>query len=256
MILLIQTRVRPQLTFTDLTTSTLRIAPFLVIANNFWSEWCGNDTFQNAYAGTTSAFQGYPVVAYFSEFGCITSGTPRPWTEVAALYSSQMTPVWSGGVAFSYFPAQSAQGQFGMVNISSDGSTVSTGDDFGNLKTQLGQISPPNSPSPGSASTYPTCPAESSTFNTSTTLPPTPNEAACDCLRSTLGCLFTPATTNYSVIVGELTDTACSLLGQQGATCNDIGGNGTTGVYGRVSDCDPSMLCCYLKIILLTCLQL
>lgn len=161
-----------------------------------------------------------------------------------------MTSVWSGGVAFSYFPAQSAQGQFGMVNISSDGSTVTTGDDFQNLKTQFGQISPANSPSPSSvsASTYPACPSENSTFDASTTLPPTPNEAACDCLRNTLGCLFTPATANYSVIVGELTDTACSLLGQQGGTCNDIGSNGTTGVYGRVSDCDPSMFCCCLRL--------
>jgi len=156
-----------------------------------------------------------------------------------------MAPVWSGGIAFSYFPAESAQGQFGMVNISSDGSTVTTGQDFENLKTQYSQISPANSPSPGSASaTYPACPASNSTFSASTTLPPTPNEAACDCLRSTLGCLFTPDTTDYSVIVGELINTACSLLGQKGENCTAISGNGATGVYGPVADCDPSTFCC------------
>ncbi|KAK2461692.1 hypothetical protein APHAL10511_006155 [Amanita phalloides] len=213
--------------------------------NNY--EWCGNSTFQSAYAGTENDFAGYNIVAYFSEFGCITS-PPRLWTEVGALFSSQMSPVWSGGVAFSYFPARSAQGQFGMVNISTDNSTITTSDDFDRLKTQYGLVNPPNSPSfsSSSASTYPSCPSTSSIFNASTTLPPTPNEAACDCLQSTLGCLFTPATSNYSAIVGQLTDTACSLLGQMGASCDDIGGNGATGVYGRVSDCDPTVKLSYV----------
>lgn len=142
-----------------------------------------------------------------------------------------MSPVWSGGLAFSYFPATSAQGQFGMVTISPDGSTV----------TQHGQAQPPNSPaqSAAGATTYPACPTVNSTFLASTTLPPTPNEAACNCLESSLGCQFTPATSNFSAIVGTLVDTACSLLGQQGGNCNDISGNGTSGVYGRVSGCSP-----------------
>jgi len=211
--------------------------------NNY--EWCGNSTFEaSGYANITSDFSQYNVVGYFSEFGCITQPA-RPWTEVGALFSSQMSSDWSGGVAFSYFPAESAQGQFGMVNIS--GSTVTTGDDFNNLKAQYAQASPPNSPSAGSSSSsYPACPSTSGTFNASDTLPPTPNEAACDCLENILGCRFTPATNNYSVIVGELTNTACSLLGQQGGSCNDIGGDGVAGVYGRVADCDPTIKLSYV----------
>lgn len=153
-----------------------------------------------------------------------------------------MNTVWSGGVAFSYFPAQSAQGQFGMVTISSDGSTVSTGDDFNNLKTEYGSVSFINSPSQSSAGTssYPACPAESDVFAASTTLPPTPDLAACTCLEQHLSCQFTPSTSNYTAIVGELLDFGCSSLGQIGGSCDDIGGNGTSGVYGRISDCDPS----------------
>ena len=180
-------------------------------------------------------------MAYFSEFGCITS-PPRLWTEVGALLSSNMSPVFSGGVAFSYFPATSVQGQFGMVNISTDGTTVTTGDDFARLVTQYGQATPPNTPtqSKAPAATYPSCPAQDDSFVASTTLPPTPNESACDCLLSALSCRFTPATSNYTAVVGELLDYACSLVGQQGGSCGDIGGNGTTGVYGRLSGCDPS----------------
>ncbi|KAJ3718415.1 carbohydrate-binding module family 43 protein/Glycoside hydrolase family 72 protein [Lentinula raphanica] len=208
--------------------------------NNY--EWCGDSSFEAAYAGVEGDYAGYNVAAYFSEFGCITS-PPRLWTEVGSLFSSQMSDVWSGGIAFSYFPAESAQGQFGMVNISSDGKTVTTGDDFSRLEAQYGNVtSPPNTPSQGSSpASYPSCPGQNSSFAASTTLPPTPNEAACDCIESTFGCVFKPPTSNYSSIVGSLIDTACGLLGQAGSSCDDIGGNGTTGVYGRLSGCDPTI---------------
>lgn len=131
-----------------------------------------------------------------------------------------------------------------MVTISSDAKTVTTSDDFDKLKTEYNSISFINSPSQSSAgsSTYPSCPAADSVFLASTTIPPTPNEGACDCLEAALSCQFTPSTTNYTAIVGELLDFGCSLLGQVGSSaCNDIGGDGAKGVYGRISGCDPSM---------------
>ncbi|KAG6844271.1 hypothetical protein H0H87_008219 [Tephrocybe sp. NHM501043] len=158
-----------------------------------------------------------------------------------------MSPVWSGGVAFSYFPATSAQGQFGIVTISEDGKTVSTSDDFDRLKTQYNQVTPPNTPSKGSSTaTYPSCPTANDTFVASASIPPTPNEAACNCLKSTLSCQFTPATNNYTAIVGQLLDTACSLVGSKGGSCDDIGGNGQTGVYGRLSGCDSTIKLSYV----------
>lgn len=209
-------------------------------SNPFYSEWCGNSTFQASYQGTNGDFSGYNVPAYFSEFGCITS-PPRLWTEVASLFSSNMSPVWSGGIAFSYFPATSAQGQFGMVNISTDGTTVTTSSDFTALASQYAAVNAPNTPSQSSAGNteFPGCPAQNSTFLASTSLPPTPNDADCACLEKSLSCQFTPQTTNTTAIVGELLDTACSLLGQSGGSCNDIAGSGANGTYGRVAYCDP-----------------
>jgi 1,3-beta-glucanosyltransferase GAS1 len=84
------------------------------------SEWSGNSSFQASYANTQNNFAGYNVPAYFSEFGQLNGNSPRPFTEVSALLSSQMSDVWSGGLAFSYFPATSAAGQFGMVTISGE----------------------------------------------------------------------------------------------------------------------------------------
>jgi hypothetical protein len=154
-----------------------------------------------------------------------------------------MSPVWSGGLAFSYFPATSAQGQFGIVTISADGTTVTTSSDYTALQAQYSALSPPATPNQGSAgaTTFPTCPVQSTNLEASTTLPPTPNEAACNCLESVLSCRFTPQTTNTTDIVGQLLDVACSLLGQSGGTCADIAGNGSTGVYGRVSACSPGL---------------
>ncbi|KAH7883971.1 carbohydrate-binding module family 43 protein/Glycoside hydrolase family 72 protein [Phlebopus sp. FC_14] len=211
-------------------------------------EWCGDSSFQASYAGTEALFSSYNIPAYFSEFGCITAGTPRPWTEVGALLSSQMSPVWSGGIAFSYFPATSAQGQFGMVTISSDGGSVTVSQDFNNLKSQYGQASPPNSPSQSEAgsTSYPACPQQNSTMLASTTLPPTPNLAACTCLENSLSCRFTPQTSNYSTILGDLLNYGCSLVGQSGGSCNAIASNGTSGQYGLVSGCDPTVMLSYV----------
>ncbi|KAG1749607.1 carbohydrate-binding module family 43 protein/Glycoside hydrolase family 72 protein [Suillus paluster] len=213
--------------------------------NNY--EWCGNSTYQASYANTEAEFAAYNVAAYFSEFGCITS-PPRLWTEVGALLSSEMSPVWSGGVAFSYFPATSVQGQFGMVTISTDGKTVTTSSDFSNLQTQYTAASPPNSPvqSAAGAASYPSCPQQSSNMLASSTLPPTPNLAACQCLENNLSCQFTPTTSNYSAIVGSLLDYGCSLIGQSGGSCSAISANGTSGQYGAVSECDPTVMLSYV----------
>lgn len=209
--------------------------------NEHSSEWCGDSNFQAAYSATNAAFANYNVVAYFSEFGCITS-PPRLWTETVSLFGTDMNTAWSGGIAFSYFPATSVQGQFGMVNISSDQTTVTVSDDFTRLAAEYSNITFIDSPSQAStaASSYPSCAAPNTVFVASNTLPQTPNEAACDCVESALACRFTPTTDNTTVIVGSLLDTGCSLLGSSGGSCNPIGGNGQTGVYGALSACDPS----------------
>jgi len=212
--------------------------------NNY--RWCGVSTFQASYASSVAAFAVVTIVTYFSEFGCISS-PPRPWEEVVTMFGEDM-PKWSGGIAFSYFPAQSAAGQFGMVTISPDQSTVTTSPDYDALVTRYSNVTYINSPlqSSDGTATYPSCPANNSQFNASPTLPPTPNTTACNCVESHLSCLFTPATNNYSAIVGELLDTGCSLLGAKGGTCVDISSNGTTGVYGPLAGCDPTIKLAYV----------
>lgn len=140
-----------------------------------------------------------------------------------------------------------------MVTI--DGSTVTTSEDFDRLRTQYGQTSPPNSPSRDSTSdsSYPSCPSQNSTFLASSTLPPTPNSPACNCLEPNLACNFSPPpgtnSTAISVINGQLLGTACGLLSSSGGNCNDISSNGTTGSYGRVSFCDAPEKLSYIMTL-------
>lgn len=129
-----------------------------------------------------------------------------------------------------------------MVTISADGSTVTTSSDFSNLMTQYGNATPPSSPSQSAAGTtsYPSCPQQNSTWLASTTIPATPNVAACQCLENNLSCQFTPSTKNYTAIVGALLNYGCSIIGVAGGSCNAIAANGSSGQYGLVSECDPS----------------
>lgn len=52
-----------------------------------------------------------------SEYGCIFQ-PPRVWNEVPVLFSAPVSDVFSGGMAFSYFPTQDG---YGMVTFSADG---------------------------------------------------------------------------------------------------------------------------------------
>ncbi|KAJ9103607.1 hypothetical protein QFC20_004763 [Naganishia adeliensis] len=216
--------------------------------NNY--EWCGSSTYQaSGWETIVNDFEDLGVAAYMSEYGCITN-PPRLWQEVASLYSQPTTDVFSGGIAFSYFPTSDG---YGMVTFSgTDGQQVQTSDDFTRLASQLKNItSPPNTPTESSVQvTQGVCPAaENATFQASETLPPTPNDAVCDCLyEKSFSCVVAAETANKPDIVGALTDYACSLLGASNASasCDPIASNGSTGVYGPLSYCSPSVKLSYI----------
>lgn len=80
--------------------------------NNY--QWCGASSLSASNWNTIAqGFSDMTVPTYMSEYGCITS-PPRLWTEVAALLAPPVSDVFSGGIAFSYFPTSDG---FGMTTI-------------------------------------------------------------------------------------------------------------------------------------------
>ncbi len=76
-------------------------------AIDFWGyniySWCGASSYTiSGYDQRTAEFANYSVPAFFAEYGCNTV-QPRVFTEVQAIYGTNMTPTWSGGIVYMYF---------------------------------------------------------------------------------------------------------------------------------------------------------
>ena len=90
-------------------------------AIDFWGyniySWCGNSSYTDSgYNLRTQEFQSYSVPAFFAEYGC-NKPSPREFTEVQALFGSQMTPVWSGGIVYEWFQEEN---EFGKSFVSAE----------------------------------------------------------------------------------------------------------------------------------------
>lgn len=74
---------------------------------DFWGyniySWCGKSSYSDSsYDARTQEFSSYNVPAFFAEYGC-NKVEPRPFDEVGALFGSNMSKVWSGGIVYMYF---------------------------------------------------------------------------------------------------------------------------------------------------------
>lgn len=149
--------------------------------------WCGDSTYQQSgYAERTEFFESYSVPVFFAEYGC-NEVEPRPFTEVAALFSEPMTSVWSGGIVYQYFQETN---NYGLVNVQDN--SVTPRQDFDNLSSQIAKISPtstaysavPTTASPAS------CPSVDATWlSTPSPLPNRPNAELCSCITPVFPCV-------------------------------------------------------------------
>lgn len=192
-------------------------------------EWCGNSNFkESGYQDRTAEFANLTVPVFFSEYGC-NAVSPRKFTEVQALYSDEMTDVWSGGIVYMYFQEEN---DYGLVSV--DGDNVSTLDDFNYLKSELASISPSigNAASASKEAHTLACPTEDKYWKAATVLPPTPRDDVCECISNSALCVVDDSVDDEDY--GKLFSTVCEYI-----DCSDITANGEKGTYGGVAYCEP-----------------
>ncbi|CAO3644654.1 unnamed protein product [Cunninghamella blakesleeana] len=201
-------------------------------------EWCGDSSFEKSgYSDRTKELENFGKPVFLSEYGC-NLVRPRPFSEVETLYGSQMTSVWSGGVAYEW---SQENNEYGLVKVT--GTTVEPLQDYTNLQKTLKNVNPQgvkmDDYNPSSSSIN--CPSVKATWKATNDLPPTPSEGACSCMRDNLSCTVSDAinqsTTNSTL--GNQLDTMCGLV-----SCADI--SNTNNTYGKFSFCSPQDKLSYL----------
>lgn len=97
--------------------------------------WCGESSFKEAsYDELVEIFKNADVPIFFSEYGCNTP-SPRVFTEVGSIHSSEMVG-FSGGVVYEYTQEPN---NYGLVELSEDGPAKLL-TDFYSLKNQYAAL--------------------------------------------------------------------------------------------------------------------
>lgn len=99
-------------------------------------QWCGEQTFTSSgYNTLVKDYASYSKPIFFSEYGC-NEVLPRLFKEVEAIYSSQMTDVFSGGLVYEF--AQEPN-NYGLVDYDESGNVILLPDFFA-FKEQISNV--------------------------------------------------------------------------------------------------------------------
>ncbi|KAJ3414920.1 1,3-beta-glucanosyltransferase gas1 [Chytridiales sp. JEL 0842] len=201
--------------------------------------WCGDSSFSmSKYDTRTEEIKKFGVPFLISEYGCNTV-SPRPFTEVKAIYGPQMTPWWSGGIMYEY---SQEDNNYGIVELRQGNAELLP--DYQHLKDALSEVNPKqqdmNAYTPPPRHTA-QCPAVSATgWQGSPKIPSPPSDCICSTMKASLHCRTTLSADRPSSLtkIGEQITIACGLLNPDNKACKDIeAGSGLTGTYGKFSAC-------------------
>jgi hypothetical protein len=194
-------------------------------------EWCGDATFTSSgYDQIVQNFTNYSVPYFFAEYGCNTV-QPRTFTNIEAMYGSDMEDMLSGGFVYEYF---NEANDYGLVTL--DGSSIKTRSDYNSFSTEIVKATPTGVNSASYTATYTalrSCPTVDSVWKASSTLPPTPDEDLCNCMVKSLTCVISD-----SVSSDDYGDLFNLLYGYDVSDyVSGIETNATSGSYGAYSMC-------------------
>ncbi|EGX90711.1 EPD1, essential for pseudohyphal development protein 1 [Cordyceps militaris CM01] len=205
---------------------------------DFWGyniySWCGTSSMQlSGYDQQVKFFQDFSVPVFLAEYGCnLPNGAKgRKWEETAALYSDDMTGVFSGGLVYMYFQEEN---DYGVVEVK--GSSIEKQDDYDGLKKAHAAADPKGitmdkyTPSGKSAQ----CPDVSKAWMAAAQLPPTPDKDLCKCMSDSLECVVAD-----NLDVKSYGDLFGSVCGASPKICAGINAVTKLGNYGAYSMCSP-----------------
>ncbi|KAI1125826.1 family 72 glycoside hydrolase [Nemania abortiva] len=207
-------------------------------AIDYWGyniySWCGKSSFEKSgYDVQVEFFSNYSVPVFFAEYGCNTVGGAegRLWDDTTALYSDQMTGVFSGGIVYMFHEEEN---DYGVAKVTGD--TVKTLKNYDVLRSKLAAVEPSST----AMSAYqPTnspaaCPGISDNWKVAQAMPPTPDSDLCDCMFKSLSCA--PASNLAERDYGDIFGYICE---NDEKACAGIKRDTAAGVYGPFSMCNP-----------------
>lgn len=135
--------------------------------------WCDPSNFEKSgWNQKVKTYNNYSIPLFLSEFGCITN--TRVWGEIASLYHTNMTSVYSGGLAYEYTVEPNG---FGLVEVKNG--KITPNDDFGRLKDAYAKTKNPTGNGGAKTNGAPSrCPPQDVEWEVSSTLLPTIPEKA------------------------------------------------------------------------------
>ncbi|EMR71814.1 putative glycoside hydrolase family 72 protein [Eutypa lata UCREL1] len=99
--------------------------------------WCSPSSYKTSgWDQKVKNFTGYGIPIFLSEWGCITNG--RDFSEMEALMSDDMTPVYSGGLMYEY---SLEDNDFGIVKI--DGDSIDEQPEFAKMASAFSKYAAP-----------------------------------------------------------------------------------------------------------------
>lgn len=130
--------------------------------------WCDPSSFtQSGWDKKVETYKDYSIPLFLSEFGCNTN--TREWGEIEALYSTDMTGVYSGGLVYEYTVEPNG---FGLVKVGSNGQ-IEPNADFERLKKAYAATKNPTGNGGFNENGSPSeCPSEDDEWEVDTTLLP------------------------------------------------------------------------------------
>ncbi|KAL2827526.1 Glucanosyltransferase-domain-containing protein [Aspergillus cavernicola] len=138
--------------------------------------WCGDATYETSgYDDLTDMVSDSTIPVFFSEYGC-NEVQPRQFTEVQAIYGTEMTQSFSGGLVYEYTQEEN---DYGLVKLNDNG-TITLLVDFENLQNQYAELDMDRISASNATQTSArpvTCSPDliqNSTFSTNFTLPAKP----------------------------------------------------------------------------------